>query len=134
MELLILGCKALFLTLLTIGASRIKTLSTNDLNCRRIRSMEQRRGEATKLRLRREHLRRSRVMPSEYICEYIESLLGQRNCLAGTTTQIEHWIKPQRATTPKAYPSNPTAIQTSNADDWIRVKENTSKSDFKVAS
>lgn len=131
---LIILCAAITFCLFGVLVLRIKQLGMQELQQREILASETRRIETYALRQRRSNTRKRQVTPSEFISEYIDSLLGQQSIIAGTNTQIEHWTKTKATSSPKAYPCD-IRIVTSKADeDWIRIEEEPSPAPLKAAS
>ena len=113
---------------------RIKQLGIQELQRREILSAEARRIETYALRKRRNTASRRRVTPSEFIGEYIDSLLGEQSVIAGTTTQIEHWTKTQQISSPKAYPCDTPVVTLKPDEDWIQIEAGVEPTKLKAVS
>ncbi len=134
MGIFIITCKALLIYLITLAGRRTKTLALKDANLRLSTQQELRRLETLQLRQRRRLLQEATVRPEHYISEYIDSLLCSQALLAGTTTQVDHWVKPQISKTSKPYPSNPAPQSIADDEDWIHIDSEVSTCQLKVAS
>ena len=125
---------AMTLCLIGIMFIQVIRLGREELRQRYLLTCESRRNEALALREQRKVRRLQRVTPTEFIGEYIDSLLGQQNIIAGTATQIEHWTKAKRLITPNTYTFEDKTTSQQDPDDWIVVEQVSSLVRLKAVS
>lgn len=107
--------------LIGLSALRIKRLATKDLLRRSELATQARRIDAYALRKRRAEVSKRRATPSDFIGEYVDSLLGHQCVIAGTATQIEHWTKARYTMSPTSQTYRAHLSREQASDEWIEI-------------